>query len=87
MGTMAVMSPIAIPLAMGIGGHIPLVFAALVGGSIFGDHSSPISDTAILSCSTTGCDLIDHVTSQLPYTLISAALAAALYLVAGFATA
>lgn len=84
MGTMAVMSPIALPLAIAVGGHVPLVFAALVGGSIFGDHSSPISDTAILSCSTTGCDLMDHVTSQMPYTLISAALATVLYLVAGF---
>ncbi len=84
MGTMAVMSPIAIPLAMAVGGNIPLTFAALVGGSIFGDHSSPISDTAILSCSTSGCDLMDHVTSQLPYALLSAALATVLYLVAGF---
>ena len=84
MGTMAVMSPIALPLAMAIGGNVPLIFAALVGGSIFGDHSSPISDTAILSCSTTGCDLMDHVTSQLPYALLSAALAVVLYLAAGF---
>jgi Na+/H+ antiporter NhaC len=84
MGTMAVMSPIAIPLAMAVGGSIPLAFAALVGGSIFGDHSSPISDTAILSCSTSGCDLMDHVTSQLPYALLSAALATILYLIAGF---
>ena len=84
MGTMAVMSPIAIPLAVAVGGNIPLVFAALVGGSIFGDHSSPISDTAILSCSTSGCNLMDHVTSQLPYALISAALSVVLYLIAGF---
>lgn len=84
MGTMAVMSPIAIPLAMAVGGNVALAFAALVGGSIFGDHSSPISDTAILSCSTSGCDLMDHVTSQLPYALLSAALATVLYLVAGF---
>jgi tetracycline resistance efflux pump len=84
MGTMAVMSPIAIPLAMAVSGNLPLTFAALVGGSIFGDHSSPISDTAILSCSTSGCDLMDHVTSQLPYALLSAALSVVLYLVAGF---
>lgn len=83
MGTMAVMSPIAILLAIAVGGHVPLVFAALVGGSIFGDHSSPISDTAILSCSTSGCDLMDHVTSQLPYAVISAALAIFMYLIAG----
>lgn len=84
MGTMAVMTPIAIPLAVAVGGHVPIVFAALVGGSIFGDHSSPISDTAILSCSTSGCDLMDHVTSQLPYALLSAALSTIMYLIAGF---
>lgn len=84
MGTMAVMSPIAIPLAIAVGGNIPLAFAALVGGSIFGDHSSPISDTAILSCSTSGCDLMDHVTTQLPYALLSAALTVVMYLIVGF---
>lgn len=84
MGTMAVMSPIGIPLAIAVGANIPLVFAALVGGSIFGDHASPISDTTVLSCSTSGCDLMDHVTTQLPYALASAALAVVFYLVAGF---
>ncbi len=84
MGTMAVMSPVAIPLAIAVGGSIPLAFGALVGGSIFGDHASPISDTAILSCSTSGCDLMDHITSQLPYAFAIAALTMALYLPAGF---
>lgn len=84
MGTMAVMSAVALPLALAVGGNIPLTFAALVGGSIFGDHSSPISDTAVMSCSTCGCDLMDHVTSQLPYALSAAGLTVLLYLLAGF---
>ncbi|MDR1125865.1 MAG: sodium:solute symporter [Deltaproteobacteria bacterium] len=85
MGTMTVMSAIALPLAVGVEGNIPLAFAALVGGSIFGDHSSPISDTAILSCSSCGCDLMDHVTSQLPYTLTIAAVTMVIYLGVGMA--
>ena len=84
MGTMAVMSAVAMPLAVAVGGNIPLAFAALVGGSIFGDHASPISDTAIMSCSTSGCDLMDHITSQFPYALTAAGLTMVLYLLAGF---
>jgi Na+/H+ antiporter NhaC len=45
---------------------IKLCFTAVVGGSVFGDQCSPISDTTILSSLATGCDLIDHVTTQLP---------------------
>lgn len=84
MGTMAVMMPLAIPLAISMGASIPLVASAIWGGSIFGDHSSPISDSTYLSCSTTGCDPIDHVKSQLPYTLTFGILAAVFYIIAGF---
>ena len=52
--------------------------------SIFGDHSSPISDTTIMSCATTGCDIIDHVKTQMPYVLIFAAISLVLYVVLGF---
>jgi Na+/H+ antiporter NhaC len=40
---------------------------AILGGAIFGDHCSPISDTTVLSSAASGCDHIDHVTTQLPY--------------------
>ena len=55
MGTMAIMSVIALPMAINMGMDVPLVAGALFGGSIFGDHVSPISDTTIMSCATTGC--------------------------------
>ncbi len=84
MGTMAVMMPLAIPMALAMGVNVPLVAAAVWGGSIFGDHSSPISDSTYLSCSTTGCDPIDHIKSQIPYTLTFGAAATILYVVAGF---
>jgi len=50
-------------------------FAAVLSGSVFGDHSSPIADTTILSSTASGADHIDHVRTQLPYALICAAIA------------
>ena len=50
---------------------------AVLGGAVFGDQCSPISDTTILSALACGGDLMDHVTTQLPLALIAAALAAA----------
>lgn len=58
--------------------------AAVLAGSVFGDHCSPISDTTILSSTGAGSNHIDHVTTQLPYALISAGVASAGYLVLGF---
>lgn len=84
MGTMAIMSVICLPMAISMGISIPLVAGAVFGGSIFGDHSSPISDTTIMSCATTGCDIIDHVKTQMPYVLIFAVISIVLYAVLGF---
>jgi Na+/H+ antiporter NhaC len=57
--------------------------AAVLAGSVFGDHCSPISDTTILSSTGAGSNHIDHVTTQLPYALICAGVAAIGYLVLG----
>jgi Na+/H+ antiporter NhaC len=57
--------------------------AAVLAGSVFGDHCSPISDTTILSSTGAGSNHMDHVTTQLPYALICAAIAAVGYLVLG----
>lgn len=84
MGTMAIMSVICLPMAISMGMSIPLVAGAVFGGAIFGDHASPISDTTIMSCATTGCDIIDHVKTQMPYVLIFAAISLVLYVVLGF---
>ncbi|KPN30960.1 arginine/ornithine antiporter ArcD [Halolamina pelagica] len=79
-GTMAIVTPIAIPLAWNIGGTTPELLPVAVGtvfsGAIFGDHCSPISDTTILSSTFTGADHIDHVRTQIYYamTVISVAL-------------
>ncbi len=84
MGTMAIMAVIALPMATNLGMSIPLVASAVWGGSIFGDHASPVSDTTIMSCATTGCNIIDHVKTQIPYVAVFAALTIVYYLVAGF---
>lgn len=84
MGTMAIMAVIALPMAFDMGTSIPLVAGALFGGSIFGDHCSPISDTTIMTCSTTGCDIIDHVKTQAPYCVCLAAVSFLLYILFGF---
>ena len=84
MGTMAIMAVIALPMAFDMGISIPLVAGAMFGGSIFGDHASPISDTTIMTCATTGCDIIDHVKTQFPYCAALAAVSFVLYVVLGF---
>ena len=84
MGTMAIMATIALPMAINMGVSVPLVAGAMFGGSIFGDHASPISDTTIMSCATTGCNIIDHVKTQMPYVCGFAAVSMVLYVVAGF---
>ena len=84
MGTMAIMAVISLPMALEMGISIPLVAGAMFGGSIFGDHTSPISDTTIMTCSTTGCDIIDHVKTQAPYCVGIAVVSFVLYLVFGF---
>ena len=83
-GTYAVTFPIAMPLAYAVSPdpfYMTLCFAATLGGAVFGDQCSPISDTTILSSLATGADLMDHVTTQLPLALTAAGLAAVLYTV------
>ncbi|MCK4688722.1 MAG: Na+/H+ antiporter NhaC family protein, partial [Candidatus Marinimicrobia bacterium] len=83
-GTFALMIPLAIPLVNTLDVNLPLVVSAVLGGGVFGDHCSPISDTTMVASMASACDHIDHVNTQLPYALISAGLAFALYVVLGF---
>ncbi len=59
---------------------LPLLVGAVLGGSVFGDHCSPISDTTVLSSVGAGCNHIDHVLSQMPYALIVAFVSGVFYL-------
>ncbi|MCK0131983.1 sodium:solute symporter [Flavobacteriaceae bacterium F08102] len=82
-GTFAIMLAIAIPMAEAHGANVTLVVAASLGGGVFGDHCSPISDTSIISSMASASDHIDHVRTQLPYALVGGVLAALLYLIIG----
>jgi len=79
-GTMAILIPTALPTAFALDGHTyglttMVSVGAVLDGAIFGDHCSPISDTTILSSTATSCGLLDHVRTQLPYSLTVAAVA------------
>ena len=83
-GTFGIMLPIAgdMAAAADITMMLPSL-AAVLAGSVFGDHCSPISDTTILSSTGASCHHIDHVTTQLPYALVIALVAMFGYLVMG----
>jgi len=82
-GTMAILFPVTIPLAVAMGAGVDFdggahysillgVISSVMAGSIFGDHCSPISDTTVMSSMATACDHIDHVRTQIPYALVVA---------------
>ena len=83
-GTFAIMISIAMPLCFAIDANVYLIVAAVLGGGVFGDHCSPISDTTLISSVAAGCDHIDHVRTQLPYALFPGGIAILVYLIAGF---
>ena len=87
-GTYALLVPFSIPMAFGIsGGELaPIVYVtlgAIVGGGLFGDHCSPVSDTTCLSSFGAACDHMDHVSTQLPYAFMCAVASGLLYVVLG----
>jgi len=83
-GTFAIMIPIAVPMINIIGLHPGLIIAAVLGGGVFGDHCSPISDTTIISSMASAADHIDHVRTQLPYALTAAGFSVLLFIIFGF---
>jgi len=94
--TMAILTPIVIPMAFGMTAEAELAagvsesillgtIGAVLSGSVFGDHCSPISDTTIMSSMTSAADHIDHVRTQFPYALAVAGVACLFgYLPAGY---
>jgi Na+/H+ antiporter NhaC len=80
-GAMGILVPLVIPLSwavlqtqgMATAEHMHILYssvAAVLGGAVWGDHCSPISDTTILSSLASGCDHIEHVRTQLPYAVL-----------------
>ncbi|PAB60555.1 Na+/H+ antiporter NhaC family protein [Anaeromicrobium sediminis] len=83
-GTFAILMPIALQMAVAMDANIYASIGAVVSGAIMGDHCSPISDTTILASMASASDHIDHVKTQIPYALLSSAIAFVLYIVVGF---
>ena len=88
-GTYAIMIPIAMPLAFNFSGNeigsiIYATVAAVAGGGVFGDHCSPLSDTSILASTGAASDHIDHIKTQLPYSLLVGIITVVAYLIIGF---
>src|SRR5699024_5759734 len=81
-GTMAILTPIAIPLAYTNGGVdiIHLAIGPILSGAIFGDHVSPISYTTIMASIFAGSYHIAHVKTQMPYAIVTAVISGAMFL-------
>jgi tetracycline resistance efflux pump len=84
--TMGAMLPVAVPVAAALASSDPLVVvltvAAVMDGALFGDHASPISDTTVLAALGSGCDVMLHTRTQLPYAVVTAVLAGMGFLLA-----
>lgn len=87
-GTFGILIPIVVPVAQAVDPDLVVVcLSATLAGSVFGDHCSPISDTTILSSAGSGCNHIEHVSTQLGYAFIVGGCCIVGYLVAGFTEA
>ncbi|QDS96197.1 Na+/H+ antiporter family protein [Roseimaritima multifibrata] len=80
-GTMALLTPLAVQLGFQVSGgaevnaSVLAATGAVLAGSIMGDHCSPISDTTVLSSRACGCDHVQHVRTQMPYSLLAGGVA------------
>ncbi len=94
-GTFAIMIPITMPIAVGLGqargmngdallNATMISISAVLGGAVFGDHASPISDTTILSSTGAGCPHLEHVATQLPYAITVAVCSGIGFIAGGF---
>ncbi len=84
-GTFGILIPIATAVLGTDADPLTLLsVSAVLAGSVFGDHISPISDTTILSSSGAQCNHVDHVRTQLPYASIIAAISFIGYIIIGF---
>jgi tetracycline resistance efflux pump len=94
-GTFGILIPITVPLAQALMGqalaqgqsiseaYLYLMISAVLGGGVFGDHTSPISDTTIVSSMSAASDHLAHVKTQMPYALVVASFSLILYLCVG----
>ena len=82
-GTVAIVTPLVIPMAVMQGVGVPLALGAIISGAVFGDQNAIISDSVILTSSVTDVDVISHVKTQMPYTMVAFSISCVLYLMLG----
>jgi Na+/H+ antiporter NhaC len=82
-GTIIIMMPLAVPAALATDAAMPAVIGAVLAGGLFGDHSSPVSETTILSSTGAGTTPLEHFRTQLPYALTNGVIAFAGFLLVG----
>jgi Na+/H+ antiporter NhaC len=82
-GTIIIMMPLAVPAAIATMAPMPVVIGAVLSGGLFGDHSSPVSETTILSSTGAATTPLEHFRTQLPYAMTNGLLAFSAFLLAG----
>lgn len=84
-GTFGILIPIVVAVFSGTNENLMIIsISACMAGAVCGDHCSPISDTTIMASAGAQCDHVVHVSTQLPYAIVAAAVSFVTYIVAGF---
>lgn len=84
-GTFGILIPIVVAVFAASNPQLMIIsISACMAGAVCGDHCSPISDTTIMASAGAQCNHVNHVTTQLPYAVIAAAISFVTYIIAGF---
>ena len=83
-GTFGILIPIVVAVFPEGSELLIIGMSACLAGAVCGDHVSPISDTTIMASAGGKCDHIDHVSTQIPYAIVVAAISFVSYIIAGF---
>ena len=84
-GTFGILIPIVVAAFQSTSYQMMIIsISACMAGAVCGDHCSPISDTTIMASAGAQCNHVNHVSTQLPYALMVAAISFVTYIVAGF---
>lgn len=85
-GTITLITPIAVAISEGSGFSLPLCVGTVVGGAMFGDNLSFISDTTIAACNGQGCAMKDKFRTNLAIVVPAAIATLALIFVLSFSS-
>lgn len=83
-GTISVIAPIGLALSTATGVSLPLLVGSIIGGAMFGDNLSFISDTTIAATSTQGCNMKDKFKENFFIALPAALLTVVVLLIFAF---